>query len=382
MSTLNRLNLAEDLAAIPVPPHTGLHPGPSRRVLLLIGGHTGRVGSALLKLLATERRRLLTEHRVEFHVAGTVNHREAVWQDPDSPWREDSIPRHGDDWPELIVRFRGYTGPKLFVDCSASAEIAGHYAEFFRNGIGIITPNKLSLSGSQKDYRELQACVDALRLPYRYETTVGAALPLLNTLSDLKANGDRVRRIEAVLSGTLSFLFDRLNHGTTFSTAVREARDAGLTEPHPAEDLKAQDSARKLLILMREAGIEWEPERVDVHSLLPAELAAETDAERFLEKLTAHDQAWAAQAEAARKQGLRLVCLAEFDGREARVGLTQVPAADPFAQLAAGENLVRIWTQRYQPVPLTIAGPGAGTEVTAAGLLTDLIKAVTGAKRM
>ena len=95
-----------------------------------------------------------------------------------------------------------------------------------------------------------------------------------------------------------------------------------------------------------------------------------------------HDQAWAAQAEAARKQGLRLVCLAEFDGREARVGLTQVPAADPFAQLAAGENLVRVWTQRYQPVPLTIAGPGAGTEVTAAGLLTDLIKAVMGAKRM
>ncbi len=378
MSSLNRHNLAEDLSEAPVPIPTG----PVRRVLLLIGGHTGRVGSALVRLLAAQRQRLLAEHRLEFHVTGTVNRRATDWHDPDAPWREDSVPRQGDDWPELITRFRSYTGPKLFVDCSASEEIAGHYAGFFQNGIGIVTPNKIANSGSQKGYRELRASVEALRVPYRYETTVGAALPLLGSLTDLNANGDEVQRVEAVLSGTLSFLFQRLNHGAAFSTALREARDAGLTEPHPGEDLKAQDSGRKLLILLREAGIEWEPERVSVHSLVPPELAAEADAESFLSKLAEHDAAWARQVEEARKQGLRLVCLAEFDGWEARVGLRRVPATDPFAQLAAGENLVRIWTRRYNPVPLTIAGPGAGTEVTAAGLLTDLIKAVTGAKRM
>ena len=183
-------------------------------------------------------------------------------------------------------------------------------------------------------------------------------------------------------SGTLSFLFQRLNHGTPFSIAVSEARDEGYTEPHPAEDLKALDSARKLLILMREAGIAWEPERIAVKGLLPPELQDEPDEERFLTRLAVHDQAWGARVESARKQGLRLACLAEFDGREARVGLTQVPAADPFARLSAGENLVRVWTKRYQPVPLTIAGPGAGTEVTAAGLLTDLIKAATGSRRV
>jgi len=377
MSGLNQLNVAEARGETGAP----LQTGPVRRVLLLVGGHTGRVGSALIRLLAAEHRRLIAEHRLDLHVAGAVNRRESHWQDPDSSWREDPIPRYKDDWPEIIRRFRGYLGPKLFVDCSASAEIAGQYLRFFQDGIGVVTPNKIANSGSQKDYLELQIAAETPRLPYRYETTVGAALPLLSALSDLKASGDRIQRIQAVLSGSLSFIFQRLNHGAPFSTAVREARAAGYTEPHPAEDLKAQDSARKLLILLREAGIEWEPEQVQVKSLVPPELAAVEDAERFLAGLAAHDQAWTRQAEDARKQGLRLSCLAEFDGHEARVGLVELPATDPFARLSAGENLVRIWTQRYQPVPLTIAGPGAGTEVTAAGVLTDIIKAVTGGKR-
>ncbi|HEU5398639.1 MAG TPA: aspartate kinase [Gammaproteobacteria bacterium] len=376
MSSLSQHNLARDYGVEPV------HLGASRRVLLLVGGHTGRVGAALLRLLGTEGPRLLAEHRVEFHLAGAVNRRAVHWRDPEAGWREDVIPRAGDDWRDIIRRFRGYLGPKLFVDCTASGEIAAHYREFFEQGIGVVTPNKLALSGPQKEYRELRTAAERLRLPYRYETTVGAALPLLSTLADLKASGDAVLRIEAVLSGTLSFLFQRLNHGLPFSAAVAEARAEGYTEPHPAEDLKAQDSARKLLILMREAGIAWEPERVRVKSLVPPDLADETDPERFLTRLAAYDANWAADMEQARKQGLRLACLAEFDGREARVGVTPVPAADPFAQVAAGENLLRVWTRRYQPVPLTIAGPGAGTEVTAAGLLTDLVKAVTGARRV
>ncbi|HEV2332723.1 MAG TPA: hypothetical protein VGV16_06130, partial [Gammaproteobacteria bacterium] len=201
MSSLSQQRLTLDRGA-------GLVPlGASRRVLLLIGGHTGRVGTALLRLLAQQRARLLAEHRAELHVAGAVNRRAAHWRDPDGAWREDVIPRSGDDWREIIRRFRGYLGPKLFVDCSASPEIAAHYRELFEQGIGVVTPNKLALSGPQKEYRELQAAAERLRVPYRYETTVGAALPLLSTLADLKANGDEVLRIEAVLSGTLSFLF-------------------------------------------------------------------------------------------------------------------------------------------------------------------------------
>ena len=158
---------------------------------------------------------------------------------------------------------------------------------------------------------------------------------------------------------------------------MREAQAAGYTEPHPAEDLRAQDSARKLLILLREAGIEWEPERVQVQSLVPPELAAEEDAERFLQGLTAHDQDWALKAEDARKQGLRLGCLAEFDGHEARVGLVQLPAADPFARSGRRGEPGAGLDPALPAGAADIAGPGAGTEVTAAGVLTDIIKAVT-----
>ena len=346
-----------------------------RRVLLLIAGHSGRVGSVLCQLLAAERARLQRDAGISFEVVGLVNRRETVWREPDSAWREDTLPRGGGDWPLLIRRFHTLRGPKLFVDCTAATEVAQHYVEFFMSGIGVVTPNKLANSGTQQRYRALLAKARQHQVPYLYETTVGAALPLLGSLADLRASGDQVQRIEAVLSGTLSFIFQRLNHGTPFSAAVREARDEGYTEPHPAEDLKAADSARKLLILLREAGFEWEPERVTVQGLLPPALAAEANPERFLQQLAAYDEEWSLRTAAAKKRSLRLACLAEFDGRSARVGLTHVAAGDPFAQLAPGENLVRIWTKRYQPVPLSISGPGAGPEITAAGLFTDVIKA-------
>ncbi len=357
-------------------------PHAARRVLLFVAGHTGRVGSTLARLLVSERERLRAEARIELHLACGINRRQVSWHDPDAPWRSESQTRTADDWPALLRRFRAYPGPKLFVDCTAAPEVAQRYPEFFRQGIGVITANKLGNSGSGADYRTLLELARTERVSYRYETTVGAALPVLATLADLRDSGDRIRRIEAVLSGTLSFLFQRLNQGTPFSAAVREARDQGYTEPHPVDDLKAADSARKLLILLREAGIAWEPERVTVRGLVPPELAQERDPERFLKGLEHHDEEWALRVAAADRQGLKLACLAEFDGKSARVGLTQVPAADPFAQLGAGENLVRVWTQRYQPVPLSIAGPGAGSEVTAAGLLTDLIKAATLTQRM
>lgn len=376
MQSLNSLKVDQGSAVVP------LLPGATRRVLLLIGGHTGRVGAALLRLLAQERGRLLAKHRVEFEVVGVVSRHTVHWHNPDAGWREEVLPRAEDDWSDIIRRFRGYLGPKLFVDCTAAVAIGGYYREFLEQGIGIVTPNKLALSGPEKQYRELLATAELLRLPYRYETTVGAALPILSTVADLRANGDEVLRIEAVLSGTLSFLFQRLHLGVPFSAAVSEARAEGYTEPHPVEDLKAQDSARKLLILMREAGIACEPEHIAVKSLVPPDLAGEADPDRFVAGLAAHDATWAVEAEQARKHGRRLACLAEFDGQEARVGVAPVPAADAFAHMAAGENLVRVWTRRYQPVPLSIAGPGAGAEVTAAGVLTDLIKAVTGNRRI
>jgi len=377
MSSLNTLR-AEDLSTIePLPrPAAAL-----RRVRLLVAGHTGRVGGKLLQLIAAERARLAAESHLELHVSCAVNRSLALWHDPEAPWREECLPRKDGDWSALLRRFAAAPGPKLLVDCTASSEVAALYQECFGSGLGVVTANKIANSGSGTHYGDLQTAAREARLPYRYETTAGAALPLLAPLADLRASGDPLRRVEAVLSGTLSYVFQRMNQGVAFSAAVREARDQGYAEPHPAEDLKALDSARKLVILLREAGVPIEPGQVRVRGLSPPSLDNEADPERYLAGLAAFNAQWAERLEACHRQGTRLVCLAQYDGREASIGVVPVSAADAFAHLGPGENLVRAWTRRYQPVPLSIAGPGAGTEVTAGGLLTDILKAATLSQR-
>lgn len=346
----------------------------TRSVQLLIAGHSGQIGRALCRQLDA---RAATLHSDDLHVAiaGRLNRREFVCSDPQARG-EQTCARTPDDWPQILRQFLAAgSAARLFVDCTAGATFVDRYPELLRHGIGIVTPNKLANSGSQASYTALQQLARRHRVPYCYETTVGAALPVLGPIADLIRSGDRVRRIEALVSGTLSFILNRVNNGERFSVAVRDARARGYTEPHPASDLAGADSGRKLLILLREAGWSWEPQQLAVESLVPAELAAETDAERFLAGLSAHDAAWAERAEAAHQRSLRLIYLARFDGHSAQVGVTHVAASDPFALLAPGENLIRIWTDRYQPVPLSIAGPGAGPELTAAGVLTDILKA-------
>lgn len=374
MSSVNPLNPDE---IVPVPrPAAAL-----RRVRLLLAGHTGRVGSKLVQIIAAERSRLAAELHLELHVSAAVNRAVSVWHEPEAPWREERLARKDGDWPALVRRFAAAPGPKLLVDCTTSSEVAALYRECFGAGLGVVTANKIANSGSEVQYRDLQRAALTVRLPYRYETTAGAALPLLAPFADLRASGDALRRVEAVLSGTLSFVFQRMNQGVAFSSAVREARDHGYSEPHPAEDLKALDSARKLVILLREAGVQLEPEQVRVQGLSPPVLEGETDPERYLAGLAAFDAQWAERLEVSYRQGTRLVCLAQYDGHGAHIGVTPVSAADAFGHLGPGENLVRAWTRRYQPVPLSIGGPGAGTEVTAGGLLTDILKAATLSQR-
>lgn len=359
---------AEPQLAASAPPRT-------RQVQLLIAGHSGQIGRKLCRQLAVRADELIAQG-LNLRITGLINSREFLWRDLGSQ-HSDTHVRQPDDWPQILQRcLAGDAGTRLFVDCTAGNAFVRHYPELLQHGIGIVTPNKLANSGSQTDYATLQQLARKHGAPYLYETTVGAALPVLGPLSDLVRTGDKVKRIEAVVSGTLSFIFGRVNNGERFSVAVREARARGFTEPNPGADLAGTDSGRKLLILLREAGLKWEPEQVKVESLVPEELAAETDAERFLAGLAAHDKAWAERAEAAHQRSLRLVYLARFDGRSASVGVTHVSNTDPFALLAPGENLIRIWTERYQPVPLSIAGPGAGPELTAAGVLTDILKVV------
>lgn len=373
MPALANILSAGNFGADDLPLKASAPPG-TRQVQLLVAGHSGQIGRELCRQLTARGNELLAQG-INLHITGLINSREFLWRDLGNQNSESHV-RQPNDWPQILQCFLfGRAGARLFVDCTAGDAFISHYPELVRHGIGIVTPNKLANSSSLSEYAALQQLTRRHGVPYFYETTVGAALPVLGPLADLVRAGDNVKRIEAVVSGTLSFIFCRVNNGERFSVAVREARARGFTEPHPGADLAGTDSGRKLLILMREAGLKWEPEQVKVESLVPEELAAEIDTERFLAGLAAHDGAWAERAEASHQRSLRLVYLARFDGRSASVGVKHVASTDPFALLAPGENLIRIWTERYQPVPLSIAGPGAGSELTAAGVLTDILKA-------
>lgn len=205
---------------------------------------------------------------------------------------------------------------------------------------------------------------------------MGAALPILGTLRSLRASGDRVQAIRGALSGTLSYVFHELNRGIPFSEAVRRAREEGFTEPHPGEDLSGADVARKLLILAREAGWLVEGDTIRMESLVPPELARENDPERFMAGLAAHDEAWSRRILNGGKD--KLAYLAVFRAGTGMVGVQSLGASDPLATLLPTENRIIVETARYRDVSLAISGPGAGREVTAAGVLADLLGA-TGA---
>ncbi|HET7922181.1 MAG TPA: aspartate kinase [Gammaproteobacteria bacterium] len=349
----------------------------ANRTLLFIAGHTGHVGSALLMQLGTQQTRWRADG-LTLANAGFANREELLLAQPDEHGATEPRPRAPNDWQDVIRHLgRLPARARLFVDCTGDAGVAALYPDLLAAGIGVVTPSKLAQSGTQQDWDALKRHAREQGVAFAYETSVGAALPVLGPLADLVARGDRVRRIEAVLSGTLSYVFQQLNHDVPFSAALREALARGYAEPHPATDLTGRDTARKLLILMRTAGLQWEPERVHTETLLPAELASETDPERFLLQLAEGDADWRRRADAARRRSLRLAYLARFDGRRAVVGVTHVAANESFALLEPGENLVRIWSDHYATVPLSIAGPGAGPAVTAAGVLSDILKAAT-----
>jgi aspartokinase/homoserine dehydrogenase 1 len=351
-------------------------------VSLVVAGVTGHVGRALLDAL-TAREVESTANQTgpltspRLRVVGLINRSRMAWLPAGLTSTDvEGALRAGEaaNWPALRARLLELGGPRLFVDCTASEEMAVDYATLLGAGVGIATPNKRANAGPLVRYRLLRALARR-RAPYGYETTVGAALPVLGPLRDLVRAGDRLRSFTGVLSGTLAFVLDRVNADVAFSAAVREAADLGFTEPHPADDLSGEDVARKLLILLREAGLDVERDGIAVESLVPAALADERDPSVFLSRLAEFDELWRGRVAEARSRGASLVYQAEFDGRRARVGLADVEAGSPLSGLRPAENVLIFTTANYASVPLTIAGPGAGPALTAAGVLADVDRA-------
>ena len=267
-----------------------------------------------------------------------------------------------------------YIPHTVIIDCTASVDVALSYASWLKRGVHVVTPNKKANSGAMPYFRALQDAGRAAGTHYLYEATVGAGLPIIHTLRDLRETGDEITRIEGIFSGTLAYLFNVFNGGEPFSSIVRAAKAKGYTEPDPRDDLSGMDVARKLIILAREMGLTLEMSDVEVQGLVPKSVA-DCSVDEFMQRLPEFDGLMAQKYSDAAKRNevLRYVGRVDADG-QATVGLVQLPANHPFANIALTDNVVRFATRRYCDNPLIVQGPGAGPEVTAAGVFSDLLR--------
>jgi aspartokinase/homoserine dehydrogenase 1 len=356
--------------------HAGLYLSGQTLSIGIIGA--GVVGSALLDQLSERAAAIRRERNVDLRVRAVANTRAMALDGRRLPLREwrGELERGGAlDLDAFAAHVQTEHLPHaVIVDCTADEAIARRYGQWLRRGIHVVTPNKRANTVELGYYHELRALGGGLGAHYLYETTVGAGLPIIQTLRDLVDTGDEVRRIEGVLSGTLSYLFNSFDGVRPFSELVAEARREGFTEPDPRDDLSGADVARKVVILAREMGIGMEMSDVELEGLVPDELKG-GGVDDFLCRLRAHDEPMTRLWREAHARGerLRFVGAVERDGR-ASVRLRTYPASHAFARLDRTDNVVQFQTRRYTPNPLIVQGPGAGPEVTAAGVFADLLR--------
>jgi aspartokinase/homoserine dehydrogenase 1 len=339
----------------------------------------GNVGATLLQQLAEQTERLRTDFDLDLRVRGIATSKRMVLAEQGidlGRWRE-ALADHGE--PLDLARFAAHVHAEhlphaVLIDCTADDVVAGQYAHWLEAGIHVITPNKRANTAGLDYYRRLRQANRSVGAHYLYETTVGAALPIMHTLRDLVQTGDEVLEIEGILSGTLSYLFNSFDGSQPFSTLVERARELGYTEPDPRDDLAGTDVARKIVILAREMGMATELTDVAVESLVPASLQRGSVAE-FLSALPDHDDEIGARRRAAVADGkvLRFVGRVSRDG-SASVALRAYANTHPFARIQLTDNIVLFRTRRYHENPLVVQGPGAGREVTAAGVFADLLR--------
>ena len=348
------------------------------RVHVVVIG-TGVVGRRLVEMLAAHAPVLMDRDRIHLRLVGLANSRRMRWDAGGLPLGRALEDLHeAGDPADLDALDAHLLAPglerRIVVDATASEAVARRYVGWLEAGVGVVTPNKKANTLDMGYYRALREAAGRREVSYHYETTVMAGLPVVFTVRDLLRSGDRVRHVEGVFSGTLAFLFNRLAEGAAFSEAVRDAKARGFTEPDPRDDLMGEDVARKLLILARETGRDLERADLDVEPLVPPHLLdVSTDA--FLDALDDLDAEWADRVAGAAARGERLAYVGQIDDSGARVGVRSVPLDSPFAASRGTDNAILIRSDRYRETPLVVQGPGAGPDVTAAGLLADLVKA-------
>ncbi|GAB3163712.1 bifunctional aspartate kinase/homoserine dehydrogenase I [Telluribacter humicola] len=349
----------------------------TRSLNLFIVG-VGLIGSTLLKQLCDQEKYLRTEKLLIVNVIGLSNTRRMLLY-PEGvslkDWR-DQLAEQGvkTSLPAFVQRIKELNLPNsVFVDCTSDKDIVRYYETLLDASISVVTPNKVANSGRYDEYLRLQRTALQRGVKFLYETNVGAGLPIINTIQGLMASGDKFLKIEAIVSGTLSYIFNNFKSGVRFVDVVRDAKAKGYTEPDPRDDLSGTDVARKILILSREVGVPLEPEDVSVAQLLPDNCLKAPSVEAFFAELEASNEYFEGLLASAQAKGEVLRYIATLEDGEAKVELRTVGPQHPFYTLSGSDNIVSFTTERYKDRPLVVKGPGAGAEVTASGVFADIM---------
>ena len=348
--------------------------------LFIVG--VGLIGSTLLKQIKNHWQTLVEDKGLKVNVRAIANSRKMLYFDP-----EDKI----DNWKERLDKegkkssLEGFVKQmkelnlpnSIFVDNTSNKDIITFYPEILESAISIVTPNKVANSSKYSDYLKLKNAAKANNVQFLYETNVGAGLPVISAMSNLIDSGDDFIKIEAILSGTLSYIFNNFKSGDKFSEVVLGAKNNGFTEPDPRDDLNGMDVARKILILAREAGLPLEMKEVKVENILPKACIDAKTIDDFFVELGKADDHFEKMVSDAENAGKVLRFIATLENGKASVNLKSVDQNHPFYSLSGSDNIISFTTERYKERPLVVKGPGAGAEVTAAGVFADIISVRT-----
>lgn len=341
----------------------------------------GTIGGTLLDQI-NEQQKSLLEQGIDIKVMAIANIDGMIFNAEGinlEGWR-DQVKLNGKKTNlDEILEFVKETKPlnPIFVDCTASYDLPERYLDILKAGMNIATPNKRANSMSMDFYHKLRETANEMHVRFLYETNVGAGLPIIDTLQNLFKSGDKLTGFNGIMSGSLSYIFGKLDEGKKFSEAVLEAKQLRYTEPDPRDDLKGTDVARKALIIAREAGMEIELEDIEMRSIFPKNFSLEGTTQEFLDKLPELDSYFDEKMAALKKENKVLRMAASIKDGKVSVGMLEVGPEDPLYGVKGGENAFVFHTARYTPIPLTVRGYGAGAGVTAAGVFGDILRTVS-----
>ncbi|MCS4167064.1 bifunctional aspartate kinase/homoserine dehydrogenase I [Sphingobacterium paramultivorum] len=339
---------------------------------------TGNIGATLFKQLENQHDFLLDKNDIEIKVVGISNSRKMLFNTEGvdlNNW-SDELAKNGteSDLALFIDRMKALNLPNcVFIDNTASKLPATYYEDIFKSNISIVTCNKIANSGKYEQYKTLRDTAHRHGVDFFYETNVGAGLPIVRVLKDLMLSGDRIVKIEAILSGTISYIFNNFKADASFYDVVKQAQELGYTEPDPRDDLGGIDFMRKMLILARDAGYAVEAEDVDLGAILPPVCLKADTVDSFYTELQQENEYFEAMKKKAANENKVIRYIGKLENGKVSIAIQFVDENHPFYALSGSDNIISFTTERYKERPLVVKGPGAGAEVTAAGVFADLV---------